>query len=83
MINFSIGVAYLHRSMQRQSDNRHWEVLQAMAFLFEYYASREKASTRGRWDELQEAEYNIGRALHQIGMTSYSERVLQVLTYVW
>ncbi|KAI5808754.1 hypothetical protein DFH27DRAFT_589841 [Peziza echinospora] len=80
MINLSIGIAYLHRSMQRQSDNRHWEVLQAMAFLFEYHKLR--ASDKCSWDEIQEAEYNIGRAFHQIGLTHlsipYYERALAI-----
>lgn len=40
MITFCIGLAYLHRSMQRQSENRHMQALQGMTFLFEYYDMR-------------------------------------------
>ncbi|KAF8477123.1 hypothetical protein BDZ91DRAFT_787718 [Kalaharituber pfeilii] len=83
LINLSIGVAYLHRSMQRQTDNRHWEVLQAMAFLFEYRRVKEEIKkTYGYWDQLQEAEYNIGRAFQQIGLTHlaipYYEAALKI-----
>lgn len=54
--------------MQRQSDNRHWEILQSMAFLFDYHKAKEEAQkTFGHWDQLQEAEYNVGRAFHQLG----------------
>lgn len=65
MVNLSIGIAYLHRAMQRQSDNRHWDILQAMTFLFEYHDIRN--SDHEHWRERQEAEYNIARAFHQIG----------------
>lgn len=109
MITFCIGLAYLHRSMQRQSENRHMQALQGMTFLFEYYDLRmgnkreeKEKDNKGdvnekgkdadvdamdvdveqevgqqeaeeeeiRWDERQEAEYNIGRAFHHIGRLS-------------
>lgn len=92
MIMFCIGLAYLHRSMQRQSENRHMQALQGMTFLFEYFDLRmgkkredgkekdidamegiegvegeQEKEDEIRWDERQEAEYNIGRAFHHIG----------------
>lgn len=104
MITFCIGLAYLHRSMQRQSENRHMQALQGMTFLFEYYDLRtgkkgedekeREVSGVGeetgepmegveqeeqkdkeeeiRWDERQEAEYNIGRAFHHIGRSFFA-----------
>lgn len=65
LINFSIGLSYLHRSMQRQSDNRHLQVMQAFSFLFKYYDKRLSALDTGL---RQEADYNMGRALHQLGL---------------
>lgn len=65
LINFSIGLSYLHRSMQRQSDNRHLQVMQAFSFLFKYYDKRLSALDAGL---RQEADYNMGRALHQLGL---------------
>jgi general transcription factor 3C polypeptide 3 (transcription factor C subunit 4) len=44
-ILFCIGLAYLHRSMQRQSDNRHLQAFQAMSFFFEYYDRRSSGLT--------------------------------------
>ncbi|KAI5804589.1 hypothetical protein EDC01DRAFT_643999 [Geopyxis carbonaria] len=42
MVLLSIGLAYLHRSMQRQSENRHIQALQAMTFIFDYAKQRTK-----------------------------------------
>jgi general transcription factor 3C polypeptide 3 (transcription factor C subunit 4) len=108
MVLLSIGLAYLHRSMQRQGENRHLQALQAMAFMTEYYDQRtarkpvDEAAGSGdvgnggkagdadeledeemKHDELvQEGEYNLGRSLHQIGLTHlavpYYERVLEI-----
>lgn len=47
MITFCIGLAYLHRSMQRQSENRHMQALQGMTFLFEYYDMRTDGKRKG------------------------------------
>lgn len=101
MIMFCIGLAYLHRSMQRQSENRHMQALQGMTFLFEYFDLRmgkkredgkekdidamegvegvegeQEKEDEIRWDERQEAEYNIGRAFHHIGRNSVLTSVL-------
>ena len=65
--------------MQRQSDNRQLQIVQAFSFFFKYFDLR----TAGRSPaHVQEAEYNIGRALHQIGLLHlalpYYERVLHL-----
>jgi general transcription factor 3C polypeptide 3 (transcription factor C subunit 4) len=86
LLEFSIGVAYLHRAMQRQADNRHILILQGMTFIFQYYRSyyersysypdKEGAAMR------QQAEYNVGRAFHQLGLTTYAiwyyEKVIRI-----
>lgn len=65
--------------MQRQSDNRHLQIVQAFSFLLNYRDSRIASENPGR---VQEAEYNIGRALHQLGLLHlalpYYERALSV-----
>ncbi|CAG8767795.1 3380_t:CDS:2, partial [Gigaspora rosea] len=57
LISISIGLAYLHRAMQRQTDNRHLQIMQGFTFLFNYYELKARN---------QEAEYNLGRAFHQL-----------------
>ncbi|CAG8578363.1 6219_t:CDS:10, partial [Funneliformis mosseae] len=59
LISLSMGLAYMHRSMQRISDNRHLQIMQAFTFLYNYY------ELKGR---NQEAEYNLGRAFHELGL---------------
>lgn len=79
LLLFSIGLAYLHRSMQRQSDNRHLQIMQAFSFLLRYYDVRKTNNNPGH---LQEAEFNLGRALHQLGLLHLAlrhyEKVLEV-----
>lgn len=80
MLPFSIGLAYLHRCMQRQCENRHLQVLQAFTFLYEYYDMRKRDAEP--IERHQEAEYNMGRALHQLGLShlavEYYLRVIQM-----
>ncbi|CAK5261855.1 unnamed protein product [Mycena citricolor] len=69
MICLSLTMASLGRAMQRQSDNRHHLVAQALAFLSRYRALRTE-QTHG----LGEIEYNFGRAFQQIGLHSHAAR---------
>lgn len=64
-ICFSLGLAHVHRSMQRNSSNRHLQVLQGMSYLMEYREARLKNATVY---ELQEIEYNFGRLFQMIGL---------------
>ena len=48
--------------MQRQADNRHHLVAQAMAFLTRYRELRGEEP-----DGIGEVEFNFGRAFHQLG----------------
>ncbi|KAJ3022930.1 transcription factor TFIIIC subunit tfc4 [Thoreauomyces humboldtii] len=71
MINLSLGIAHIHRSMQRKSDNRHMHIIQGVTCLMRYYELRGATS---------EASYNVARAFHQTGLTHlaipYYEEVL-------
>ncbi|CAG8688640.1 2099_t:CDS:10, partial [Acaulospora morrowiae] len=60
VISLAIGLSYLHRAMQRQTDNRHLQIVQGFTFLYNYAEIRAHN---------QEAEYNLGRAFHHIGLT--------------
>src|ERR1700727_200578 len=86
VLELSIGLACLHRAMQRQADNRHILILQGMTFIFNYYrlvnAQSWKFPGIAGLSMRQEAEYNVGRAFHQLGLlslaTPYYERVLRI-----
>jgi general transcription factor 3C polypeptide 3 (transcription factor C subunit 4) len=59
LICLSLAMAYLHRSMQRQSDNRHYHLAQALAFLDGY---------RKHCENEEELQYNFGRVFHHLGI---------------
>ncbi|KAG6836328.1 hypothetical protein H0H93_009078 [Arthromyces matolae] len=62
MICLSLAIASIGRAMQRQSDNRHHLVTQALAFLSQYRKIRSSDP-----QNLGEVEFNFGRAFHQLG----------------
>ncbi|KEQ69563.1 TPR-like protein [Aureobasidium namibiae CBS 147.97] len=63
--NLCIATAYLQMAMKRQSENRHWQIYQGVAFLERYVEQR--LSTGQKIHE-QEARYNKGRAWHLLGI---------------
>ncbi|KAL7753572.1 transcription factor TFIIIC subunit tfc4 [Sorochytrium milnesiophthora] len=67
MVNFALGSAYVHRVMQRNTNNRHHQVAQALTFLYRYYEL-------SGGDESQEANFNLGRAFHGIGLTAFARK---------
>ncbi|KAJ7116658.1 hypothetical protein C8R44DRAFT_212104 [Mycena epipterygia] len=69
LVSICITVASLGRAVQRQCDNRHHLVAQAMAFLSRYRALR---GVDG--DHLIEIEFNVGRTFHQLGLYSHAAR---------
>ncbi|KAJ6588829.1 hypothetical protein B0H19DRAFT_1248427 [Mycena capillaripes] len=77
MICLSLSMASLGRAMQRQSDNRHQLITQAMAFLTRYRQLRHE-----QLDGVGEIDYNFGRAFQQMGLYSHAvthyERVLEM-----
>ncbi|EMD31266.1 hypothetical protein CERSUDRAFT_145423 [Gelatoporia subvermispora B] len=77
MICLCLAIASFGRAMQRQADNRHHLVAQGTAFLSQY------RKLRGADDvDMDEVEYNFGRAFHQLGLYTHAvrhyERVLEM-----
>lgn len=64
---FMLGLAHVHRSMQRNSNNRHIQLLQGISYLLEYKETRERGATVY---EKQEIEYNFGRLFHMLGLST-------------
>lgn len=79
MINLSIALSYVQHAVKRQADNRHHHIMQGFAFLSRYYDIR---SASGDAVEQQEAEYNIARTYHLLGLThsaiTYYKRCLDL-----
>lgn len=78
MVNLMLGLAHLHRSMQRLTAKRHFQVLHGLRYMYKYHTIRFENYTEL---EKQEADYNIGRAFHLLNLTSiaieYYNKVLQ------
>lgn len=67
MICLVLGLAHVHRSMQRLSSNRHMQLLQGISYILQYKEHRSNDLTKY---ELQEIEYNLGRLFHMLGLTT-------------
>lgn len=66
MVNISIGQAYLHYGLKRQTENRQQSITQGLLFLHRYYDMKlAQALTSG---QRQEAHYNLARTYHEIGL---------------
>ncbi|WEW58281.1 transcription factor TFIIIC subunit tfc4 [Emydomyces testavorans] len=61
----SIGLSYIHHSLKRQSDNRHYLVMQGLSFMQEYRKVREVSTVP---QERQEVEFNFARVWHMLSM---------------
>lgn len=79
MVNLSLALGYMHYAIKRQSENRHYNLMQGFSFLFAYYDIRKASEVA---IERQECEFNVGRAYHMLGLTHlaipYYERCLQL-----
>ncbi|KAJ7359218.1 hypothetical protein DFH08DRAFT_686174 [Mycena albidolilacea] len=77
VICLNLAVAFIGRAMQRQSDNRHHLIAQAMAVLARYRQFRTEQP-----DSVGEIDFNFGRAFHQLGLYTHAvahyERVLKI-----
>ncbi|KAL4941666.1 hypothetical protein BDV06DRAFT_177388 [Aspergillus oleicola] len=62
----SIGLCYIHHSMKRQSDNRHYQIMQGLSFMNEYRRIRERKESL--LVERQEMEFNFARVWHTLGL---------------
>lgn len=63
----SIALSYINTSFKRQSDNRHFLIMQGLSFMHEYRRVREKPWTL--LQEKQEMEFNFARVWHGLGLT--------------
>ena len=79
MITLSLALGYVHYAIKRQSDNRHHLLIQGFSFLSAYYDCRRDSNVPS---EKQEAEFNVGRTYHLLGLTHlaipYYERCLEL-----
>ena len=66
MVLLSIALSFIHHSLKRQSDNRHYLIMQGLSFMQEYRRVREKEGTLIQ--ERQEMEFNIARVWHLLGL---------------
>ena len=66
MITLSLALGYIHYAIKRQSENRHYLLLQGISFLSAYYDTRRESEVPA---ERQEAEFNVGRTYHMMGLT--------------
>lgn len=80
-INLSLALAYMQHAFKRQSENRHHLITQGLTFLFTYYELRHESAIQS---EQQEAEFNVARTYHMLGLTHlaipYYERCLALQT---
>lgn len=83
-INLCIALAYIQMGMKRQSENRHWQIFQGLAFLDRYTDIRLRGGEAGATGaeekgkkkrgeapsamERQEVEFNRGRVFHLLGL---------------
>lgn len=80
MVCFVLGLAHVHRAMQRLSGNRHLQLLQGISYLLEY---KELRSRDALVYEKQEIDFNFGRLFHMLGLPTIAVRHYeQVLEYV-
>ncbi|KAH9921621.1 TPR-like protein [Fomitopsis serialis] len=69
LICLCLAIASFGRAMQRQADNRNHLITQGMAFLSRYRTIRGAKS-----EDVDEVEFNFGRAFQQLGLHSLAVR---------
>lgn len=67
MINLSLGLAYAHYALKRQSVNRQFLILQGLTFMSNYVEAIQQG---GHGPSVAEMYYNIGRLHHLLGISS-------------
>lgn len=79
VLNLCIGVAYIQHAMKRLSENRQFQIQQGLSFIYRYYEIRTKDNVDVHCSE---AEFNMGRIWHSLGLLSqaipFYERCVQV-----
>lgn len=78
-VHLSIAAMFVQNSMKRQTDNRQFGINQGLSALFKYYDLRVAS---GKACDIQEAEYNVARMWHHLGLTHLAipgyEKVLEL-----
>lgn len=64
----SIALCYIHHSLKRQSDNRHYLIMQGLSFMEEYRRVRGRDDGSVLLQERQEMEFNFARVWHMLGI---------------
>lgn len=77
MVHLSLGLAYVHHGMKRQSANRQYLILQGQAFLWQY---AEQVANLNDASASAEIFYNLGRLFHLLGMTSMALKYYSLAT---
>ncbi|KAI1062956.1 hypothetical protein LB507_006049 [Fusarium sp. FIESC RH6] len=84
MVNLSLGLAYVHYGLKRQSTNRQYLLLQGQSFLSHYAELSSERPAEERDRSKAEAYYNIGRLYQLLGVNylaleyyQRAERILQ------
>jgi general transcription factor 3C polypeptide 3 (transcription factor C subunit 4) len=75
VVLLSIALSYIHHSLKRQADNRHYLILQGLAFMHEYRNIRERDGAR--LSERQEMEFNFARVWHSLGILHLADEAYQ------
>lgn len=71
MVMLSLGLAYVHYGLKRQSTNRQYLILQGQLFMARYMESCQKSDSAASRAEMY---YNVGRLFHLLGITSLAMR---------
>ncbi|PYI03661.1 RNA polymerase III transcription factor TFIIIC subunit Tfc4 [Aspergillus sclerotiicarbonarius CBS 121057] len=74
---FSIALCYIHHSLKRQSENRHYLIMQGLSFMHEYRRVRERPGTL--LSERQEMEFNFARVWHSLGLAHLATEGYQLV----
>lgn len=77
MVCLLLGLACIHRAMQRSSENRHMLILQGITYFDEYKKLR---MSKGAHEE-QETDYNFGRFFHQLSLVSIAVEYYRKVLY--
>lgn len=84
VVLLSIALCYIHQSLKRQSENRHYLIMQGLSFMQEYRRVRERPGTF--LSERQEMEFNFARVWHTLGLAHLAaegyQRVLDIGTQI-
>lgn len=73
MVNLSLGLAYVHYGLKRQSTNRQYLLLQGQAFITQYFEANEGSGAR----PLSERYYNTGRLFQLLGLTQLGSNLYE------